>query len=61
MCSGVCDSAAKRGRPVQNATFPKTYWWDTLVLPATVLMPARTNYTLKLTTDIPVIGLRVRV
>ncbi len=57
MCSGVCDSVVQMGRPVQSTSFPKTYWTDTLVLP---LVPARTNYTLKLTTDIPVTGFKVR-
>jgi hypothetical protein len=45
------------GRPVQSTSFPKTYWTDTLVLP---LVAARTNYTLRLTTDIPVTGFKVR-
>jgi hypothetical protein len=57
VCSGVCDSVVQMGRPVQSTSFPKTYWTDTLVLP---LVPARTNYTLKLTTDIPVTGFKVR-
>jgi hypothetical protein len=57
VCSGVCDSVVQLGRQVQSTSFPKTYWTDTIVLP---LVPARTNYTLRLTTDIPVTGFKVR-
>jgi hypothetical protein len=59
MCLGVCDSVVQMGRPVQSTSFPKTYWTDTLVLPATV--PTPSNYTLRLTTDMPVTNFKVSV